>query len=52
MDNETRDSLLIRIDERLQNLEKQFSNHLAHHFWINIALVSIIGGLVVALILK
>ena len=44
--------LLICIDGKLRELKKQFENHLNHHFWINISLLGIIGGLITALIVK
>lgn len=40
------------IETKLDTLIKDFENHLKHHFWTNITLLSIIGGLVIALIIK
>ena len=47
--------LLIRIDERTQNLEEGFNTHLSSHFKINImawaAALAAISALIVALLL-
>jgi len=40
------------IETKLDGLIEQINNHLKHHFWTNIALLSIIGSLVIALIIK
>jgi hypothetical protein len=48
----TTDERLIRLETKIDELAKQISNHLKHHFITNIALLTIIGGLVVALLLK
>jgi hypothetical protein len=32
--------LLIRIDEKMDNMETQFSNHLKHHFTVNLCLLA------------
>lgn len=48
--------LLQRIDEKLDGLIKQFTNHLAHHFWTKLttlgAFLTVIGTLVVFILTK
>lgn len=44
--------LLMRIDERVCTLTKHFSNHIKHHWAIAIPLLTIIIGLVIALLSK
>ena len=44
--------LLVRIDERLSNLQKGFSNHIKHHWMMTIPLFAIITGLVITLLIK
>ena len=43
--------LLVCIDVKLKELKKQFDNHLKHHWMVTIPLITIIGGLITALIL-
>lgn len=43
-----RDELLIRLDEKLDGLSKQFSNHIKHHQKIAIAMIIIVGAFVAA----
>ena len=43
--------LLVRIDERTKNLERQMSNHLVHHFRYNFLAWTVALGAVVSLIL-
>ncbi len=47
----TNKEYLIRIDEKLSGLKTQFDNHLKHHFAISVALLTITGGVITALIL-
>lgn len=42
--------LLIQLAEDMKWVKKTLGNHLHFHFWTNITLLSIIGGLVIALI--
>ena len=48
--------LLIRLDERVETLERYMTNHLAHHWAVTIGLVlavtGAIGSLVVALVTR
>ena len=44
--------LLVRIDERVCNLTKHFSNHIKHHWLITVPLLMIITGLVITLLVK
>ncbi len=37
MNASERDELLIRVDERTENLTKQFANHLKHHWAMTLA---------------
>lgn len=52
----TEKELLARMDERLEELTRQFKNHLKHHAAITIAALAAVfasaGTLVIALILK
>ena len=43
--------LLVCIDTKLKELKEQFNNHLKHHWAVTIPLISIVGGLIIALIL-
>ena len=47
----TNKEYLICIDEKLNELKEQFNNHLKHHFAVSIALLTITGGAITALIL-
>ena len=49
MDNEERDELLIRLDERTNRLDIWASNHDVHHFRYNILAWSIAAGAIVTL---
>ena len=40
--------LLVRMDEKLDGLSKQFSNHIRHHYRITIASLIILGSFVAA----
>ena len=42
---------LICIDVKLKELQKQFSNHIKHHWLVTIPLISITGGAIIALII-
>ena len=42
--------LLIRIDTKLDELSKQFTNHLRHHFLFSLTALSMAGAAIVALI--
>ena len=44
--------LLMRIDERTEIMEKQFSNHIKHHWLVTIPVLVIALGLLVALLTK
>jgi len=44
--------LLVRIDEKLAGLQKQFSNHIRHHWLVTIPVLVIALGLLVALLTK
>ena len=46
----TNKEYLICIDGKLSELKTQFSNHLKHHFAVSIALLTITGGAIIALI--
>jgi len=52
MTDEERDELLIRMDERQATMEKQFSNHIKHHWLVTIPVLVIALGLLVALLTK
>lgn len=41
---------LVCIDAKLKELKKQFDNHLHHHLLITIALITVTGGAITALI--
>lgn len=43
--------LLIRIDERTEDLEKQFSNHLQHHFRYSILAWTVTLGALVTMVI-
>ena len=49
MDAPQRDELLIRLDERTERLETEFTNHLEHHFRYAFYAWTSVIGLVVAL---
>jgi len=51
MNIQTDHDLLVCIDVKLKELKKHFENHIKHHWMVTIPLISIIGGLIVALIL-
>jgi hypothetical protein len=44
--------LLVRMDEKLTGLQKQFSNHIRHHWAVTIPVILIALGLLVALLTK
>lgn len=44
--------LLVRMDEKLDELSKQFSNHIKHHWMISIPVIMIALGLLIALLTK
>ena len=44
--------LLVRMDEKLDGLSKQFSNHIRHHWAVTIPVILIALGLLVALLTK
>ena len=44
--------LLVRMDEKLDELSKQFSNHIRHHWMVTIPVLVIALGLLVALLTK
>jgi len=50
MDDEERDELLIRLDERTATLVKSFSAHVKHHWMISIPVGLLILGLVIKLL--
>ena len=52
MTDEQRDELLVRIDERVCSLTKHFTNHIKHHWIVTVPLLTIIIGLVIALLTK
>ena len=60
MDDEERDELLIRVDERvcmiikqlMPALSKRVSNHIKHHWMVAIPVIVVVLGLVVALLTK
>ena len=52
MNDEERDELLIRVDERVDGLTTQFSNHIRHHWMVTIPVLLIALGLLVALLTK
>ena len=43
--------LLIRIDEKINTLNKGFTNHLKHHWAVSLALLTITLGAIVSLII-
>lgn len=43
---------LVAVETKLDSIYTMISNHLSHHFWFNITLLTIISGLVVALLVK
>lgn len=52
MTDSERDELLIRVDERVCSLTKQFSNHIKHHWMVTIPVLVIALGLLIALLTK
>ncbi|MCK5615816.1 hypothetical protein KAR91_78860 [Candidatus Pacearchaeota archaeon] len=44
--------LLVRMDEKLDGLSKQFSNHIRHHWIVTVPVIMIALGLLVALLTK
>ena len=44
--------LLVRMDEKLSGLSKQFSNHIRHHWAVTIPVIMIALGLLIALLTK
>ena len=46
----TNKELLIKVITKLDILEEQFSNHLAHHFRVTLFLLSITGSAMIALL--
>ena len=52
MTDEERDALLIRLEERVCNLTKHFSNHIKHHWMISIPVIMLALGLLIALLTK
>ncbi len=52
MNDAERDSLLIRLDERMSHLERAFSNHLRHHWAITITLAACLLGVVAKVVLS
>lgn len=44
--------LLVRMDEKLDGLSKQFSNHIRHHWAVTIPVILIALGLLIALLTK
>ena len=43
--------LLIRIDERMEDMEKQFANHLQHHFKYSILAWTVTLGALVTMVI-
>ena len=52
MTDDERDALLIRLEERVCNLTKHFSNHIKHHWMIAIPVIMLALGLLIALLTK
>ena len=50
MDDEERDELLIRLDERTATLVKGFASHVKHHWIVSMLVGSILLGLLVTLL--
>lgn len=48
----TNHDLLMRMDEKLDGLFKQFSNHIRHHWLVTIPVLVIALGLLIALLTK
>jgi hypothetical protein len=44
--------LLVRMDEKLDGLSKQFSNHIRHHWVVTIPVIMLALGLLIALLAK
>ena len=42
---------LVRVETKLDTLTEHFTNHIKHHWMVTIPLITIVGGLIVALIL-
>lgn len=51
MQTQTDHDLLVRIDERLKNVEKQIENHLSHHFRATIIAWSITATAIMSTII-
>lgn len=47
----TNKEYLVCIDTKLKDLKKQFDNHLHHHLLVALALISVTGGAITALII-
>lgn len=43
---------LVKVETKLDELIHQFRNHLKHHFWVDIVLLTAILGLIVNLLIK
>jgi len=50
IDKQTDHDLLMRIDERLENIETGFDNHLEHHFHYAFYTFTVCVGLIITLI--
>ena len=50
-DNQTDHDLLVRVDERLENIEVGFANHLEHHFRYAFYAWTACIGLIITLII-
>lgn len=44
--------LLVEINVKLDELSKQFSNHIRHHWLVTIPVITIALGLIIALLTK
>jgi len=44
--------LLVRMDEKLDELSKQFSNHIRHHWLVTIPVIVMALGLLAVLLIK
>jgi len=51
MNDEERDELLIRVDERVCTLTKHFTNHIKHHWMVTIPMIAITFGSIISLII-
>jgi len=52
MDNRSDHDLLVCIEVKLKGLEKQFNNHIVHHWAVTIPVLVIALGLLIALLTK